>query len=302
MSKLAGHFRVRGLTANDWRTGISKGAMITGLFFVILAFFGGFVAQDAGATVSSNSNETIYWENLYGTQFPNLECYKHNVGSNDHGFTSTIQPGDSNDAVTLNVFNPNWYGDKFVLLIVNAGNVDNITVNPVSGTPYMSTLGDNGRYKTVSHWIVCKGFNGTTTTTTSTTTTTTKPTTTTTSTTKPTTTTTIPSTTTTMATTSTTAATTTTTCPDCTVVTVVTIPETTTTVVDTTTTTKPSTTTTEVSETTTTFEGISTSDSRPPVPMSAPLPVTGAASKLVAAIGFAMIFCGIVLWIASRKK
>lgn len=275
-----------------------------------------FAPQAQATPTPTNTNETAYWENLYGQQFPNLQCYKHDgdKDSNAHGYIDEV---DGHEAVFLNTFNPDWYGDKFVLLIVKGGSSGNggvvdenmVYVNPASNTPYVAPTGSNDQIKDVSHWIVCKGYNSVVTTTTvEETTTTTEP---------ETTTTTAPETTTTTVgetTTTTVQETTTTTEPQ---TTTTTEPETTTTTVEeTTTTTAGETTTTTVEETTTTTVGdttttagdtttsevvTSTVPSSPAEPTIGSLPVTGLNPIPIAMVGVGLAGLGTCAVLQSRR-
>lgn len=141
---------------------------------VIIGLAALFTSTPASATNPTNTNDVEYWENLYEDQFPNLQCYKHDSdkASNAHGYIE-------DDEVVLNEFNPDWYGDKFVLLVIKAGSSghsvedeNRVITNPESGVGYEAPSG-----KAVSHWIVCKGYDNevTTTTTVEETTTTTAP-------------------------------------------------------------------------------------------------------------------------------
>ncbi len=141
-------------------------AVATFMLMFSVVTLGGTPAQ---ATVDTNTNETTFWENEYKDEFPGIKCFKHDEDklTNAHGYTTHVDPGDANNAVVLNPFNPDWDYDKYVLLIVKAGatgtsvvDENNVYVNPVAGTAYAAPAGIvNGQIKAVSHWIVCKGFN-----------------------------------------------------------------------------------------------------------------------------------------------
>lgn len=80
------------------------------------------------------------------------ECYKHELGANEHGSTT-----DGDLTVTLNAFNQDWPGDHWELLAIKAGNEVNVIQHPEAGVAYASPNNPAGNQATVSHWIVCKG-------------------------------------------------------------------------------------------------------------------------------------------------
>ena|SRR5690554_2658217 len=224
---------VRGRTTRLLGSALILSALIVGVLPLV------------AAAAADNPNDVEYWE----AQYPNaVKCYKYDPPTqlNFHG-----RLADKGKAVVLYPFQDNWPGDRWEVLIVKSGNepgntgLDGQAVYelPTADTKYYGPLNGGGQQGEVSHWIVCKGKNpdtstSTTQATTSTTQATTSTTEATTTTTQATTTTTEATTTTTQATTSTTEATTTTT------------EATTTTTEATTTTTEATTTTTEATTTT----------------------------------------------------
>lgn len=105
---------------------------------------------------TSAANNPGYWEDLY----PGTDCYNHDFreGDNAHGSLT-----DGGKTVTLNEFDDSWPGDHWALLVIKAGNTNNVVENPKAGVAYASPLTPNGKNQaTVSHWIVCKGTTPTT--------------------------------------------------------------------------------------------------------------------------------------------
>lgn len=108
---------------------------------------------EVGTMIDSTpeANSPKYWENLY----PGTDCYNHDFseGNNAHGSLT-----DGGKTVTLNEFDDSWPGDHWALLVIKAGNTNNVVENPKAGVAYASPLTPNGKNQaTVSHWIVCKG-------------------------------------------------------------------------------------------------------------------------------------------------
>ena len=98
---------------------------------------------------TSAANSTKYWEDLYADH--NAECYK-SEGNTEHGKLT-----DKKKTVTLNPFNQAWPGDHWEVLVVKAGNTNNVIHHPAAGVAYASPLNSGGKQAEVSHWIVCKG-------------------------------------------------------------------------------------------------------------------------------------------------
>ena len=105
---------------------------------------------DAGRR-DERQNAPGYWEKRFA-EF-DATCYSHqgNRGS-DHGSIA-----DNKKTVTLKTFNQDWPGDHWVVLVVKAGNTNNVIVNPEPNVAYASPLNSGGKQADVSHWIVCKG-------------------------------------------------------------------------------------------------------------------------------------------------
>lgn len=97
---------------------------------------------------TSEANSPKYWENYTDHA---ATCYKHE-GNSDHGTLT-----DGGKTVTLKPYQQSWPGDHWELLVVKAGNTNNVIVHPQAGVAYASPLNNGGQQATVSHWIVCKG-------------------------------------------------------------------------------------------------------------------------------------------------
>ncbi|GAA5200740.1 hypothetical protein [Microbacterium jejuense] len=96
-------------------------------------------------------NNTPYWEDRYA-EF-DVQCFKHDgTGSNEHGSVSADRK-----TVTLKQFDQNWWGNGWVVLVINAGTSNNVIENPKAGVAYASPVNNGGNQANVSHWIVCKG-------------------------------------------------------------------------------------------------------------------------------------------------
>lgn len=141
---------------------------------LVLGVLGLLPSQQADAQAAPELNDPAYWETQTEHE---SQCFKHEGGdllSNVHGTSDGL-------VVFLNSFNPSWFGDHWELLVVKAATENAVYDHPIVGVPYPAATGQE-----VSHWIICKGLGGTTTTETTTsstqptsTTTTTQPTTTT---------------------------------------------------------------------------------------------------------------------------
>jgi hypothetical protein len=101
---------------------------------------------------TNTKNGVAYWEQEYA-EF-DAECYKHegNDMNNSHGKLT-----DGGLTVTLNEYDDSWWGNQWVVLVVKAGNLNNVIENPVAGKAYASPVNNGGQQAEVSHWIVCKG-------------------------------------------------------------------------------------------------------------------------------------------------
>jgi hypothetical protein len=99
------------------------------------------------ATPEANSPK--YWEDRYADH--DAECYS-SKGNSDHGKLT-----DGKKTVTLYPFNQAWPGDHWEVLVVKAGNTNNVIHHPAAGVAYASPLNPAGKQAEVSHWIVCKG-------------------------------------------------------------------------------------------------------------------------------------------------
>ncbi len=255
------------------------------------------LAWTAPVGAAPGPNDPGYWEDLY----PNaIECYKHGTE------LETVHGWITNDgkAVTLKPFNQNWPGDHYEVLIVKSGNVDvghgsgnEVYFHPATGTPYFGPLLASGEQGAVSHWIICKGEDAVTTTSTVLTTTTTSVTTTlptTTTSTLPVTTTTIPTTTTSTptTTTATTSSTTTTSTPP----TTTSLPSTTT-MPTTTTSTLPQETTTTTS---TTIPTTTTSSQTTTTDPGKELPLTGGPLETAMKLAVVLLSVGGVLILGAE--
>lgn len=102
-------------------------------------------------TATSEANDETYWEQRYAAH--KADCYK-TEGNNPSGHGKLTDGGLT---VTLYPFQQSWPGDHWEVLVVKAGNTNNVIEHPVAGTAYASPVNGGGQQATVSHWIVCKG-------------------------------------------------------------------------------------------------------------------------------------------------
>jgi hypothetical protein len=107
----------------------------------------GTVGTFEDATPAANSPK--YWEDRYADH--QAECYS-STGNSDHGRLT-----NGKKTVTLYPFNQAWPGDHWEVLVVKAGNTNNVIHHPVAGVAYASPVNKGGKQAEVSHWIVCKG-------------------------------------------------------------------------------------------------------------------------------------------------
>lgn len=134
------------------------------LFLLIIVLFIVFVGR-ANAS-GTNTNDPSYWQDKGAHP---AVCYKYGNESSAHGSVT-----NGGKAVTLNVFNPDWLGDHWEILVVDGGSNETVIHHPSPGTAYFPPLNNGGQQPNISHWIVCKGTETVVTTTTEAETTTTE--------------------------------------------------------------------------------------------------------------------------------
>lgn len=100
-------------------------------------------------TASPEANSPKYWEARYADH--KADCY-NSTGDSGHGRLT-----DGKKTVTLYPYQDSWPGDHWEVLVVKAGNTNNVIHHPVAGVAYASPLNSGGKQAEVSHWIVCKG-------------------------------------------------------------------------------------------------------------------------------------------------
>ncbi|MEX1005688.1 MAG: hypothetical protein WD156_09990 [Acidimicrobiia bacterium] len=102
-------------------------------------------------------NDVGYWMERYPDA---ISCYKY-TGSSAHG---TLV--DDGKAVELAVHQDDWIGDHWEVLVVNGGaddggddgNGNAVEKHPDAGVAYYPPVNDGDQGPSVSHWIVCKGY------------------------------------------------------------------------------------------------------------------------------------------------
>ncbi|MGX5772943.1 hypothetical protein ACWKWN_19570 [Microbacterium trichothecenolyticum] len=96
------------------------------------------------------SNDAGYWENQTEHE---SKCYKVDAPeSSSHGTISADKK-----TITLKPYEEDWWGDHWELLVIKAGNTNNVINHPEAGVAYASPENGGGNQADVSHWIVCKG-------------------------------------------------------------------------------------------------------------------------------------------------
>jgi len=100
-------------------------------------------APPTGSDANQPSTWVSYLKSEYGI---NAECYKH------EGTGQTVHGTATSKTVTLAPYGQDWFGDGYALLVIKAGTVDQLTIQPAAGVPYASP-----QNKDISHWIICKG-------------------------------------------------------------------------------------------------------------------------------------------------
>ena len=106
-------------------------------------------AVGAMEPATAEANSLKYWEKRYAEH--GAVCY-NSERSSSHGELT-----DGNKTVTLYPYQDSWPGDHWEVLVVKAGNTNNVIHHPVAGVAYASPLNEGGKQAEVSHWIVCKG-------------------------------------------------------------------------------------------------------------------------------------------------
>ncbi|HEX5859999.1 MAG TPA: hypothetical protein VFY91_17960 [Microbacterium sp.] len=107
--------------------------------------------QGTPQKAESAQNSPEYWEEEYAAH--GAVCYSHQgAEGSEHG---TITNGGL--TVTLKPYQQSWYGDHWEVLVIKAGNTNNVTQHPQAGVAYASPVNSGNQQAVVSHWIICKG-------------------------------------------------------------------------------------------------------------------------------------------------
>jgi hypothetical protein len=146
-------------------------ALMILLYLVQVALF----ASPSQADTHHNPNDVDYWYALYPDA---VGCWSSEGPYVPHG--SVLEDEDGNEYVVLDPYPAEgWVGDHWEVLIVKGGaedvgdgNGNAVYDHPEPGVAYYPPENNGERQPDVSHWIACKAYHDTTSTTKATTTTT----------------------------------------------------------------------------------------------------------------------------------